>query len=553
MLSWVRSRRTLPALLLGALGAAFFAGERDARATNVTEFPDNGSEQMQRGGAWIARASTPLAVFYNPAGLAGQDTRLSLDMNIAMQHTCYTRIKAAGDTTQEPLADPTTGVFPQACGKVTPFPNPQLSFAYRATDRIGLGIALLGPSGVGQSSWPTFQDNAAGPQASSNRYLIAGEGNFFVLNPSIGVGAEVIDNLRVGASLEWGMMAAKFATSSSALNGNNQSARGNDVQATLIVADYFIPGFTLGALYSPVEFLDIAGWYKWSDSVKARGDVYTQAGFYTPAVAKGDSSGIIDGDTSVQDCYSHTSTKVCGGGNNATLKLAVPMEAKLGFRFHKPRHHWVDQDKKARHTRDPMAQDVFDTEVDLTWTNNSAMDGLIIRFPGDQNNDGVIPVNGTPGTLPPNADIPGHFKDVFGVRVGGDFNVLPDQLALRAGAFWESQGQDPTYQTLDFTPAARLGVAGGGTYRFRLDREKTRAIEVSLGFMHVFYANTVNDNPNNDGLHGLAGSACNPAGNSRPGDTCSDGKQKYRTNWPVNLGTITNALNVINVGAAYRF
>ena len=53
-------------------------------------------------------------------------------------------------------------------------------------------------------------------------------------------------------------------------------------------------------------------------------------------------------------------------------------------------------------------------------------------------------------------------------------------------------------------------------------------------------------------LPALAGTSCNNA-NVAPPDGCSDGNQRYRTKWPVNLGTITNSLNVINVGLAYRF
>jgi len=70
-----------------------FAGP--ARATDATEVPDNGSEQTGRGGAWVARASDPLAAFYNPAGLAGQPTRLVLQSNIGTQRTCFTRIKSS--------------------------------------------------------------------------------------------------------------------------------------------------------------------------------------------------------------------------------------------------------------------------------------------------------------------------------------------------------------------------------------------------------------------------------------------------------------------------
>ena len=33
----------------------------------------------------------------------------------------------------------------------------------------------------------------------------------------------------------------------------------------------------------------------------------------------------------------------------------------------------------------------------------------------------------------------------------------------------------------------------------------------------------------------------------------SSTNQQYRTLWPVNLGTITSAINVLNVGASYSF
>jgi long-chain fatty acid transport protein len=204
-----------------------------------------------------------------------------------------------------------------------------------------------------------------------------------------------------------------------------------------------------------------------------------------------------------------------------------------------------------------LAQDVYDVELDLTWANNSALDTIHIRFPGNENGDGIIPVNGIAGgTIPPNADVPKHFKDVFGVRLGGDYNVLPDQLALRGGAFIETSGQDQQYQSIDIAGAARFGIAAGATYRLRLgDGEKTRALEFALGYGHIFFAKE--DQGANDrtapGLTGLAGVACNPAANGRPGDTCSDGRPKYRTNWPVNLGTIWNSVNTINVGVAYRF
>ena len=549
--------------LLSAL--SILALEGTAHATNVTEFPDNGSEQMARGGAWVARASDPLAAFYNPAGLAGQNTRLTLQLNINFDHTCFTRQKSAFDSTQEPLAD-ANGVFPRVCNDIAPFPNPQIAFTYRITDRIGAALAILGPSGVGQSTWPRFINDGSGqPQPAPNRYLMT-DANTFFLTPTVAIGAEVIDGLRLGASFQWGIAKAKFASAAPAINTENASPRSNDVESTIIASDYFVPGFTLGAIYSPVDFIDVAGWYKWSDSIKARGDAYTQANYYQAAVASGNVSGIKDGDTSQKDC-NFGGDPVCGNGNNAFLHLAVPMEAKLGVRFHKPRHrinHTAGGDanevtdpstgvSKKIHSRDPIADDEYDIELDGTWANNSALDAVEIRFPGDAGQNGTIPVNGTGGNIPPIADLPLHFKDVFGLRLGGDYNILPDRLAIRAGTFYETKAQDSQYQGLAFAGGARFGLAAGGTYRIKLDRVKKNAIEVSAGYEHVFVGQQSNDNAYGNGINTIAGTTCNPAGNQADGYFCSDGRQKYRTNWPTNLGTITNSINVINIGVTYKF
>ena len=67
------------------VGLALVLAAASAKASNVTEFPDNGSEQLGRGGAWIARASDPVATFYNPAGLAGQRSKLTAQLNLVHQ------------------------------------------------------------------------------------------------------------------------------------------------------------------------------------------------------------------------------------------------------------------------------------------------------------------------------------------------------------------------------------------------------------------------------------------------------------------------------------
>jgi len=529
--------------------APWVLAPRLAHATNVLEFPDNGSEQMARGGAWAARASDPLAAYFNPAGLAGQRTGLALQANISFGHTCFTRVKAANDTTVEPFA----GTYPRVCNDVSAFPNPQLAGVYRINDRVGIGLAILAPSAVGSGTWPAFVDTAPGTpaaaaQAAPQRYLLI-EGSAFQLNPTLGIGVEIIDNLRLGAGLTWGIFRAKLNNAATVQNQERGVPSVNDLAATVIFSDYFVPGFNLGGIYTIGDSLDIAGTFKWSDSIKASGDAYTQANYFTQKVHDGDHSGIVDGDSSLSDCNNGAkSAGVCSPGM-AHLKLPQPMEAKLAFRYHKPRAGVLQS-----HSRDPINTDVFDAEVDFTWANNSAIDVMQTRFPGDAQGNGIIPIPGTPGTAPPNADIPRHYKDVFGVRVGGDYNVLPDELALRGGAFFESNGQDVQYQNIDFPGGARFGLAGGATYRLHVAKDRKSALEFHLGFMHVFYETQQNDDPNGNGIHAIAGTPCNPTESSLPaGDFCGSGRRKYQTNFPVNLGTITNAINVINVGANYRF
>jgi long-subunit fatty acid transport protein len=566
------SNRLRSLFVLSSLSAALLAA-RGAGASNVLEVGEGGSEQMQRGGAWVARASTPNAAYYNPAGLAGQDTKLSLDVNIIVQHTCMSRVYAAGDTTIDPgllssnPADPRSALFPRVCNDIAPFPNPQISFNYRVNERLGLAVALLGPNAAGRQKWPEFV-NGANP--APQRYLLL-KTDGVQFNPTLAVGWEVIDNLRIGGSFQWGIANLHLQNASMALNTDSSRPDQNDVRGLVQVKQFFIPGFTLGAIYSATPELDVAAWYKWSAPIDATGDVVADSNYFTKAVQAGNNSGVKGTDTSFADCGYGQASNVCGSGKNASIKANIPMEAKLGFRYHKLRASapvegadgaGTDPPPKSSHRRDPMSQDAWDAELDLTWANNSALDTFHIRFPGNANGDGVIPVNGIAGgTLPPNADLPKHFKDVFGVRLGGDYNVLPDQLAIRGGVFAESNGQDQQYQSIDFAGAARFGFALGGTYRLKLSQntENKSALEFSLGYGHIFFMKQdqgANDR-NAPGINGIAGVACNPTGNNpanpQQPDTCTDGKQKYRTNWPVNLGTIWNSVNTINVGVAYRF
>ena len=265
--------------------------------------------------------------------------------------------------------------------------------------------------------------------------------------------------------------------------------------------------------------------------IVATGDVRTEANYFTTRVAAGDASKVARGDSSRADC-GDAGSSACAGGPVATVRIPIPMEAKLGLRWHVPRAGV----RAPQHQRDPLAHDRLDLEVDFTWANDRALDDVEIRFPSAPDGRGTVPVVGTAGVIPPVADVMRRYRDVVGVRAGGDWNVIADRLALRAGAFFETRASDPTYQNIDFAGGARVGVAVGGTLRLRLPSGGPRtALEITAAYARIEVADSTNRDPRAPGLHAMTGTP------------------PYRTAWPTNLGTIENAFDVVNVGVAYRF
>lgn len=162
-------------------------------------------------------------------------------------------------------------------------------------------------------------------------------------------------------------------------------------------------------------------------------------------------------------------------------------------------------------------------------------------------------VNGTPGNVPPNADVPLRFRDVLGLRVGGSFAIcLRTKSQCAPVHLWRTSPTRAEFQNIGFAGGSRAGLAFGATFRvpsFVRLGEGGGNMNLSIGFAHVFLADTTHRG--DTGLS-LAGTACNPV-SADAGDLCPSGRVKYRSNAPVNLGTIRSNINVLNVGATLRF
>lgn len=304
------------------------------------------------------------------------------------------------------------------------------------------------------------------------------------------------------------------------------------MRAKLSATDVFIPGFVIGALYSPTKNLDVAGWFRWSDAVDTTANVNVTANYW-------DATGKVNEDPcsgQPAGCNLTAGEKKGDPGFEAGhIKLNIPLEAKLGVRFHYPRQDpgpkpsWASGTKKVR---DAMSEDLFDVEADFTYANNSSVKAIEVRFkPG-------ILINGTGGgTLPENSDITHNWKDVFGARVGGEVVILPSRLSARAGFFYESKGQNDQDLNIDFHLGEKIGLSGGASVRLG-------PVDITVAYQHTFFGTL--DNKGKGGLYGLSG-------DGRTEGSPNPVAGSYRTYQAINGGKLQSDLNEVALGATLRF
>jgi long-chain fatty acid transport protein len=527
------SRKIVAASALGAaLGALSLPGTARAGGLDV---PDAGAEQLGRGSASVASVTDPLAAFQNPAAMSFQSNGVSLNLHLMFQHECFDR-KGPGGTNVSPgagLPGPGDAGGPAAsvCSS-SAFPNPQIAAVFKPTERLAIGIAVLGPHAVGSSSWPESLDYTrngnARSEPSPTRYMLVDK-TALLLFPTVSVSYAITPEFSLGAGFVWGIGSADESVYTEALSpsAHDDFFAHQDVKAHVKAHDFFIPGFVVGANWKASKRVDIGAWYHYSDSLRADVDLDLTSQNWRQNGAPNDKP------CPAADPKCNITVAKQGGA----LKFAIPMEAKLGVRYHHPLAtpaappSWA---KNKPSLRDPLSQDRFDISADFTWANTSAVDSITIRFGPEACRfdpactDSQIPVKGTPGKVPVNGDVPHQWRDVLGVRVGTDVTVLPNRLALRGGGFFESKGVDDKYLNIDFHMGWKLGLALGGTVR-------VGPVDMHLAYQHVFYGTL--DNGGNGAVKALSG----------------DASSGYRSLQTVNGGKLTSSLNELALGGSVHF
>src|SRR5207248_7139883 len=72
-----------------------------------------------------------------------------------------------------------------------------------------------------------------------------------------------------------------------------------------------------------------------------------------------------------------------------------------------------------------------------------------------------------------------HLVNSVAVRVGGSFSILPRELLVQAGGFFETRGVDIAYADIDTFAFQRIGTGLGAVLR-------VGQFDFKVGYSHIF-------------------------------------------------------------------
>lgn len=505
-----RAGKRLSALLL----VSALWTQPGAVVANGFSHAENGTVPLGRGGAFVARASDGSAVAHNLAGLAGQrGTRVTLLSSFSDLHRCFTRAgeypRTAGVAAGTPYA--AAGAMCDSRGLLEGV-GPLLAVSTdlgRARGPV-FALGVFGPSGLHRTTYTqggrdtdepalVHLRDAAGKERvtwAPSRYDLVDD-QLEVLYVTPAVAFEVAPGLRVAASLQWVFARLSFTTYGALLADD---PGGLAIRNRATAVDPFTPAAVVAVQARPLRTLEIGASFRWSAGLDAAGDLEIGV------------TRLADGREQFL------------GRDRVGIDLSVGQAAELrtGVRW------WLPG--RVRPVGDPMVDEVLDLELDWVFETNSAIEAITIR------SDDPIRLCGSQGEAcmeaPPvgRVGLPHRFRDTHALRAGGDWNVLPGRLAVRAGASWESAAAPDSLTLLDFAAFERFGLHAGATVRLGM-------LDLSVAAAHLFHESRTVE-------HGAARVAspsglCDPAADP---STCI-----------TNEGRHASSIDMISASASVRF
>jgi long-chain fatty acid transport protein len=461
----------------------YYSGSLGARATG-------------RGGAFTARADDLSAVAYNPAGLTNvEGTQAELGNLISYNAYSYTRA--------------TTIDYGQSNA-------PQVSFAkvdngkpWQALDPM-IGVV----SHLGRRDWafalaayaPPGTSNLAFPLGGGQRYMMV-DREAMILKYVGAVAWKYQDVFGVGATAEW--IHVPRLRYSLVIDGTTFAAAANpvsstfDMRATMKGSSLFTFNAVLGAWFRPTPSL-----------------MFGVSGQVVPANIVTKSTLDIQPLDNSRGWGDVVLTRD-GLANDVTLTLPLPLIGRAGGRY--------------RHLSG--GREVWDVELDVEYTTWSRVKRFTVDTHGLQANYAgqTVTIN--------QINIEKHWRDTVGIKLGGDWRVLPSRLALRAGAYYESAVADPAYANVDFTGAAQYGGALGASVYFG-------SMEIVVAYMLKLQPNVSVSESDARVYQQVPASACLPPYT----DTTKCNPNFLGQSSPaINAGSYSASSHFLSLNAVYRY
>ena len=517
-----------PPHLIALLAAVAVYLPRTAQAGG-TEFPADGTRGLGRGGARAARADDPTIMTRNPAALALLwDDQAIVGAHLLLADACMQPTGAygwgitgnsaldlgegpvylqadKGDTYLDgrPLVGFADEAYPRVCFQGAAPVLPSVALSMKLSDDLGVGLGFFPPDAASLNQWGNRDgtiDTPAGKRPNPLRYYRSHQ-NVSYFSLLAAAGYRLAPWISVGAGLQWMMViyeATTWTTPIAALDPES------DVRGGLFGRDLFVPGLIASVHLQPTDALDLVVGFKWSDRVKSN----VKLDITTGAFGTGELFQFNDASTGqVATVGSSIPTTTPNQPGQVSSPPVWAPQLTLGLRYAdrlapRPKDLRAAHKAAGENVEDHMQTERWDVEVDgiyyftsvydrAQYTTRDAMltlrsideNGVISEIPaapGDcLKRDPVT--NNCVGDRLVKTELGG--KNQFTVRAGGDYNVLPGMLALRAGVSYEMRGQDPAMlNVLDYM-LSRYGVHAGFTVRV------SGKTDVSFGYAHFIHEN----------------------------------------------------------------
>ena len=435
------------------------------------EIPDNGTEALGRGGAFVAKADDGTAMEYNVAGLARQDGfRVYVGANLIFHDVAFTAAGSYDGGTNPSMAPPYAGQpYPTVHDTGGPFPPvPFLSLSYKLPERpnapwlhrFTIGFAVYAPPSVGTHNYGVGSNDTTVSATDANgkmymasnpppatvtlangmvapnpaRYSLA-SANLLIVTPTLALAAEVTKWLDLGIAGQ--IVYANLALSAANYTplGPSSCGQSGELAACDAYALVNVSGMTgallLSAMAHPTSWLDLGATVSTGADINASGSIHAVPAPNSPA--------------NLPDY-------------NAGFTTHLPWWARLGGRYIARRADGTEQG---------------DLELDLTYENWSSekTDTLTVPdFPLSQGGNGIV------------AGLIHNYRDTYGVRLGGAYNHrVSDKIELtgRLGVYFDSAATHYQDTNIDFNTMAKYAGTIGGGLRYK-------GFTVNLAYAYVY-------------------------------------------------------------------